>query len=151
VPTTRAAVAAWREREDDRQAKLAAAQGAYDEGVAATVADVEAQNAEVDAFRASVEAGEPDAVVDYFNLVLERSRYPGGFPKGRRSCAIVAGDHHLGSTRQTWSRQRGVTGLAARRGVSAACRVLSATTTVADNVPAGQLKRSSSGETSWTR
>jgi restriction system protein len=57
-----AAVAAWREREDDRVARFAAAQSAYDEDVAATVARVEAQNAEVDAFRVGVEAGEPDAV-----------------------------------------------------------------------------------------
>lgn len=79
-----AAMKTWKQREDERVAKLAAAQTAHDERVAARIARVEAQNAEVDAFRASVEAGEPAAVVEYFSLVLERSRYPDGFPKGRR-------------------------------------------------------------------
>jgi hypothetical protein len=51
------------------------------------------QHAEVEAFKAAFEAGEPDAVVQYFALVLERSHYPEGFrrvtgwhkaPRGRK-------------------------------------------------------------------
>ncbi|HMJ32566.1 MAG TPA: restriction endonuclease [Baekduia sp.] len=78
------AIEFWKNAEHEREQKLAAAQAAYDERVADAIARAEAQNAEVDAFREAVERGEPSAVVDYFGLVLEASRYPEGFPKSRR-------------------------------------------------------------------
>jgi restriction system protein len=40
-----------------------------------------ARNAEVDAFEADCSAGDPDALVAYFSMVLERSEYPEGFPQ----------------------------------------------------------------------
>ena len=39
------------------------------------------QHAEVDRFREAFEQGDPDAVVGYFELVLQRSAYPKGFPQ----------------------------------------------------------------------
>ena len=34
--------------------------------------------------RARLDAAEPEAIVEYFSLVLEQSSYPGGFPKKHR-------------------------------------------------------------------
>ncbi len=39
------------------------------------------QHADVDAFQRAFEGGHPDAVVSYFELVLQRSAYPHGFPQ----------------------------------------------------------------------
>lgn len=39
------------------------------------------QHAEIDAFRNNVIAGQPDAICDFFTLVLERSSYPEDFPQ----------------------------------------------------------------------
>lgn len=42
------------------------------------------QNSQVDAFRKEFENGDPDAVVSYFELVLNASRYPANFPQAFR-------------------------------------------------------------------
>ena len=52
------------------------------------------QHAEIDAFKASFETGEPEAVRQYFALVLERSHYPDGFPQAFR-LAYVPESHQL--------------------------------------------------------
>jgi restriction system protein len=44
----------------------------------------EASNREVDEFRARFEAGESDAIVEYFSRVLDASVYPEGFPQKHR-------------------------------------------------------------------
>ena len=46
------------------------------------------QHAEVEAFKATFESGEPQAVVQYFALILERSHYPEGFPQAFRLAYI---------------------------------------------------------------
>src|SRR5205807_2654882 len=82
------AVAERSKHEQEREAALADARRAHDELSAKIVARAEAQNAEIDAFRARFEAGEAADVVLYFSLVLDASRYPTGFPK-RHKIAFV--------------------------------------------------------------
>ena len=79
-----AALAAWRSEEADRVAKLETMQAEHDRRVAEIVEQTEMQHAAVDAFRSAVDQAQPDAVVEYFNLVLEASAYPDGFTKSRR-------------------------------------------------------------------
>jgi restriction system protein len=81
--TTRydAEIAAHGERERGRLQALDAARREHEEQVVKIKARAEAQNQEIDQFRAQFDAGEPDAVVQYFSLVLEQSRYPDGFPR----------------------------------------------------------------------
>ena len=74
-------LAAHEQRESDRLAALADAQRRHDELVAETRAKVERRNLELDDFRVRFDAGEPEAVVDYFSLVLDKSSYPTKFPK----------------------------------------------------------------------
>lgn len=69
------------QREAARVAELARVRGLFDEAVRKARTAADAQHAEVDAFRAEFEAGEPDAVVSYFDMVLQRSLYPEGFPQ----------------------------------------------------------------------
>lgn len=71
-----------------REAAEAEARRAYEEalaeherGVAAHAARQEAQNAEVDAFRTSYEAGEPESVERYVSLVLASSAFPAGLER----------------------------------------------------------------------
>jgi restriction system protein len=71
-------------REEQRQAALADATRAHERDAAKRIARAEAQNAEVDAFQAKFEGGDPAAVVEYFSLVLDASQYPAGFPKHHR-------------------------------------------------------------------
>jgi len=81
-------------REAARVAEWTRVRGLFDEAVRAAHAKAAAQHTEVDAFRAEFEAGEPDAVVSYFDLVLQRSTYPEGFPQGFR-IAFVPGSRQL--------------------------------------------------------
>jgi len=48
----------------------------------------ERHNAEIDAFRREFEAGDPDAVVSYFDMVLQASTYPDPFPRRYRLAYI---------------------------------------------------------------
>jgi restriction system protein len=48
---------------------------------AALVEEAARQNAEIDSFRTEFEAGDPDAIVSYFDMVLQRSSYPDEFPR----------------------------------------------------------------------
>lgn len=38
-------------------------------------------NQQIEAFRAEFEAGDPDAIISYFDMVLQRSNYPESFPR----------------------------------------------------------------------
>jgi restriction system protein len=78
------ALQAYREREAERLRRLEQAQAEHQRETAAIEERLARQHAEVEAFKASFEAGEPAAVVEYFALVLERSHYPEGFPQGFR-------------------------------------------------------------------
>lgn len=77
-----------REREAERERALAAAREEHAQEVARMNARAEARNAEVDAFRERFETGDPDAVVEYFSLVLDSSEYPEGFPKNHRIALV---------------------------------------------------------------
>ncbi|MBI4923863.1 MAG: restriction endonuclease [Devosia nanyangense] len=71
----------WQAREAERQAKLA------ELGIENTRRHHEflgaqsARNAEVDGFEADCREADPEALVAYFSMVLERSEYPEGFPQ----------------------------------------------------------------------
>jgi restriction system protein len=77
-------MAAVQGRERARLAALADAQQNYDKVTARVVAEADAANAEIDAFRQAFELGQPEAVVNYFDLVLSASVYPDGFPQSYR-------------------------------------------------------------------
>lgn len=66
-----------RTQEELRLRRLEAARNAY----AAQVAELEKQALAVDAFERDFHAGDPDAVEEYFQLVLGQSTYPEGFPE----------------------------------------------------------------------
>jgi restriction system protein len=76
--------AAREQREQERRERLAQAEAENAEENTKIAARAEAQNREVDEFRAAFDDGEPDAVVQYFSLVLDASRYPEGFPQHHR-------------------------------------------------------------------
>lgn len=67
--------------EQQRQQALEQARAAYALRVKIAQDEAARQHAEIDAFRAEFTAGEPDAVVSYFDLVLQRSAYPDAFPQ----------------------------------------------------------------------
>lgn len=79
-----AAVQEHQAREAERLRRLEQARAEHQRSVSAIEDRLARQHAEVEAFKASFEAGEPDAVVQYFALVLERSHYPDGFPQSFR-------------------------------------------------------------------
>jgi restriction system protein len=80
--------AAHSRRERERRRQLAEARTAYESELARITARVEEQNGEVDEFRTRFDAEDPDAVVEYFSLVLEKSSYPEGFPKQHRMAFV---------------------------------------------------------------
>jgi len=75
------AVHEHQQREAERLRRLAETREQYDRTVTETENRLAQQHAEVESFKASFEAGEPDAVIQYFALVLERSHYPEDFPQ----------------------------------------------------------------------
>lgn len=83
-----AAKAAHTRRAREREVALADARRSYEEDVEKIKSRAAAQHKEIDEFRARFEKGEPDAVVEYFSLVLEASPYPEDFPK-RHKMAFV--------------------------------------------------------------
>lgn len=76
-----AASTAHKARETERQQRLAATQVEHEKVVAKAEARLAVQHAEIEAFKSDFHAGTPAAVVQYFALVLEASRYPKGFPQ----------------------------------------------------------------------
>jgi restriction system protein len=79
-----AAMAAHQQRESTREQRLAAAKADHARIVAEIKSRLDKQHAEIDAFKAAFAAGDPQAVVQYFSLVLEMSEYPDGFPQAFR-------------------------------------------------------------------
>jgi restriction system protein len=67
-------------RELDRLAALADAQRRHAEAEAWRRQEIEKTNAEVDTLANGFRAGEPQAIEDYFELVVESSPLPGGLP-----------------------------------------------------------------------
>jgi restriction system protein len=80
--------------EADRQRQLTARRAAYQEHCRAVEAKIAAHNAQIDRFAASVAAGEPAAVVEYFGMVLGNSVYPDDFPQHYR-LAYLPGSRQL--------------------------------------------------------
>ena len=74
------ALATHQGREKERLAKLDAARLEHDELEAKRRAEHDAEVAQVDDFAGGVAASEPDALAEYFGLVLSLSRYPEEFP-----------------------------------------------------------------------
>ena len=79
-----AAIQEHQQREAERLGRLEHARSDHQRSIAAIEERLARQHAEVEEFKASFEAGEPNAVVEYFALVLERSQYPEGFPQAYR-------------------------------------------------------------------
>lgn len=74
-------VASHKTRESERQQHLAAAQAAHEKAVAEIETRLNAQHAEIEQLTSDFHAGKPPAIIQYFALVLEASRYPEGFPQ----------------------------------------------------------------------
>lgn len=88
------ALKAHSEREIERTQKLAEARRAHEEAVAQLEKERAEQHSRIDEFERVYLSGDPDAIVKYFSLVLERSRYPEEFPSGYR-VAYVAESRQL--------------------------------------------------------
>jgi restriction system protein len=83
-----AAAQEHQQREAERLRRLEQARAEHQRAIAAVEERLARQHAEVEAFKASFQAGEPSAIVQYFALVLERSHYPEGFPQRFRLAYI---------------------------------------------------------------
>lgn len=79
-----AAKKSWETAEANRAGRLNEARKAHEISRVDLHRAVEAQHTEVDAFTAAFKAGEPQAVIQYFSLVLDQSEYPEAFPTERR-------------------------------------------------------------------
>jgi restriction system protein len=71
-----------------RHGALSHAQARYTEECVAREDEVAAANAGIDAFAAAFAAGDPNAIVEYFDLVLGNSVYPGDFPQHYRLACV---------------------------------------------------------------
>lgn len=71
----------WKGLEAKRKSELATARAELDSVLQAFNERKAARDAEVDAFRGDYQAGDPEALVAYFSMVLERSVYPDSFPQ----------------------------------------------------------------------
>jgi restriction system protein len=71
--------------ESDRRQQLAERRRAYDRQAAEAAAAAAEHNAEVDQFERDFRAGEPEAVAQFFTLVLDASLYPEGFAHRTRA------------------------------------------------------------------
>lgn len=80
----RQATDAWQATENQRQAQIAAAHEEHQKQVIAAEEEARRQASEIDEFRAAYTSGDPDAIVRYNTLVLERSPLPDGFPTLRK-------------------------------------------------------------------
>lgn len=75
------ALAKWQLADRSREEQLAQLRADYDAEREAFEAKKTQRNAEVDALEDAYRAGDPEAVVTYNTMVLERSVYPDGFPQ----------------------------------------------------------------------
>ena len=71
----------YQKNEAERQRRLKEATDAYDAKRAAFLDNARRRNADVDDFEKRYRAFEPDAIIAYNNMVLERSEYPDDFPE----------------------------------------------------------------------
>jgi restriction system protein len=83
-----AALANHSRQEAARERQLQAAWAAHQGQVAEIEQRQAAQHAEIEQFKAAFRSGQPQAVTDYFALVLEASSYPDGFPQAFRLAYI---------------------------------------------------------------
>ncbi|MGC2208097.1 MAG: restriction endonuclease, partial [Candidatus Dormiibacterota bacterium] len=74
----------WEVGEADRLARLDEARKAHDLAVDRLRETIETLDAAVDALATAFAAGDPQAVIQYFSLVLAQSKYPDEFPTERR-------------------------------------------------------------------
>ena len=77
-------LAAWnkgKEQEEQRLVKLNQLKEEYEAGKRAFIAKVEQNSQEVEEFETAYQDGDPNAIVAYSTMVLERSEYPEGFPQ----------------------------------------------------------------------
>jgi len=79
-----ALLAEHREREAERQRELSRLRAAHGAEVARRREEYEEAVADVDRFGSAVARCDPDAIVEYFGLVLNASRYPEGIPRAHR-------------------------------------------------------------------
>lgn len=86
----RSAIDAHASRDAQRIAAWRSAYEAHEASNAALVAEAEVKNKETDAFYDDFARGDPDAIVSYFDLVLQRSSYPNGFPQRFRLAYLPA-------------------------------------------------------------
>lgn len=77
----RAHVAAHASREMARQQSLAQMKAQYDHQVAEEREKITLQHAEIDVFHHDLLVGTPQAIIDYYALVLAASSYPSSFPQ----------------------------------------------------------------------
>lgn len=94
------AQAKYEANEAERQRRLEAARRTHQRRRQQTEAEVTAHNDEIDRFAAAVSRGEPDAVVEYFGLVLGNSVYPADFPQQYRLAYVpesrqIVVEYHL--------------------------------------------------------
>jgi restriction system protein len=73
--------AEWQISEAERLSRYEAEKRVYDDRLAAFEQKKASRDAEVDAFRSEYEEGDPNAIVSYCTMVLERSQYPEGLPQ----------------------------------------------------------------------
>jgi restriction system protein len=67
--------------ESKRQQVVANAKTEYEQKAMEATKEVEDHNAEIEQFQKDFAAGDPNAIVNYFTLVLEASSYPDDFPQ----------------------------------------------------------------------
>lgn len=78
------ALAMWQNGEKERAAKIQALRNKYEAERKDFVAKMTERNAEVEELKKAYNESEPEAVVTYNVMVLERSEYPEGFPQDFR-------------------------------------------------------------------
>lgn len=76
-----AAVADWQAHEKARVEELQRRREVFDAALATAQSESAAQHQAIDHLKQDLAAGKPEAVVDYFELVLNASQYPSTFPK----------------------------------------------------------------------
>lgn len=74
-------LAVHQQAEAARLAQLAAARAEYERHVAKIAAQVTAQHTQIEQLQRDLAARIPEAIVDYFSMILEGSNYPDGFPQ----------------------------------------------------------------------
>ncbi|HEX9695507.1 MAG TPA: hypothetical protein VGB64_04245 [Actinomycetota bacterium] len=94
------AVAERADRERARQQRLADALAAHERARSEAASTIATRNREVDAVRARIESGDPDALAHYFAAVLASGDYPDGFPRRATvaldpNARIVVSDYEL--------------------------------------------------------